>query len=769
MPKTVAQGHTAKTSTRRPRPVLFHAYASRVRFLVLTTSLVIALVSAYAIIVQWRVHHDDAARADDRHAATSLAEVSALVENAYHAVVDLGASALGAGADQCPNLVAAAAPRLAFAADFGLADPSGNIICASQPWTDRPSLAGTAAFNRALATKAFAVNSAPAAGEDRLLTFDYPVRDRQGRLLAVAFADISLEAVAAALHPAIGYVSGVADARGQSFVRLTAAAAAPTVVWSEPPPRLVTEMLSRKSGVAVVTDTDGAHRRYTFTAAPNFGSARLYYYVGSPTETIYAAADRTALIVALLIAAAFSLITALMLALGNFLIARQTRRVVSAMRHVVAGELNPDLIPRGLSELDGIVSLFTDLAAKFRQTRTDVEEEVKQRTSSLNVSKGLVELEKARLEALISSIGEGVVSIDGEGQVLFLNGVAHDALWWKAPHAEGTDLIQAFRLEDAKENPLHRDFWPVWEAMRDRKIVRTPAPAKPFYLRRKDRSRFPVQITASPIIIGGEVVGALAVLADITSEVEFDRRKSEFISVASHQLRSPSSAIKFMADMLRKGDFGALTDKQKEWADKLYVTTDAMIDLINELLNISRVEAGVRMEPKETDTAGFLDGVVKQVESMIMEKKQKLVYRPVPLPRLVFDSFALGEVVKNLISNASKYSAEGSTITLEVAPAATEVRFSITDQGIGIPRSSYDQMFNKFFRAENALKSPVTGTGLGLYYCKSVVDLHQGRIGFDSTEGKGTTFWFTLPLGGPAKKAGAAAPPPAAEPPKEAA
>ncbi len=743
---------------------LFRTLNSRVNFVVVLTGLSIFGITFYGMVELWLASRADDVQANERYAAAAVATAGNTVQNIESLLGELGGAYVrdGARPEDCSRLVSAAAAKLSFTR-IGLARPSGEIVCelpsaapaapaeAGQQAAAVPvsqNISDASFFRRASESGKFAVGDAAASGQSTLIGFAFPARDGSERLSAVAFGLVDAGNLGSELYPRYGYVVGIADSRGQTVARRSEAEQAGQAAAALPP-QLVTEMLSRRNGSAEITDPDGVRRLYSFESTDDKIAGRLYYYAGGPLGTVFAESNSITYRLALITVLSAAVLLWLMLALGDFLISRRARKLAHAMLAVAGKELAPEQLPAGLGEFDDFTGLFARVASDLNTAKASTEREVKTRTSSLALSKGLTELEKARTEALLASIGEGVVATDKEGKVSFINEVAKRALWWNPEKVLEIPIHSAFRLEDEKENFVDEERWPIKQAVAERRTVVTPAPAKPFYVRRKDNTKFPVRMTISPVVLDNEVVGALVIFADITDEVEFDRRKSEFISVASHQLRSPTSAIKWMTDMMRKGDFGAMTEKQLEWVNKLYASAEQLVELINQLLNISRLEAGVKMAPVETDTAAFLEGVIKQTDPWFQEKKQKLLYEPEALPKLTFDPVMIGEVMKNLLSNASKYSPIGSTIRLMAAHSATDVQFSVTDQGLGIPKSDYNQMFNKFFRAENVVSSDIRGTGLGLYYCKSAVELHGGRIGFESTEGKGSTFWFTLPIKGP--------------------
>lgn len=230
---------------------------------------------------------------------------------------------------------------------------------------------------------------------------------------------------------------------------------------------------------------------------------------------------------------------------------------------------------------------------------------------------------------------------------------------------------------------------------------------------------------------------------------EVDQMKTEFISVASHQMRTPLSATKWVLKMILDGDLGSLNEQQHDMLLKGYETNERMILLINDLLNVSRIEEGrfqyrfVRMPLEEV-----IDSVKQEVYNSFAKKDIELVYKKPtqPLPKVSIDPQKIRLVIQNLLDNAVKYTPSGGKVTLSLWSEEGKVICSIADNGVGIPASQQSHIFSKFFRADNVIRMQTDGSGLGLFIVKNILEKHKGEAWFESEEGKGMTFYFSLPV-----------------------
>ena len=230
---------------------------------------------------------------------------------------------------------------------------------------------------------------------------------------------------------------------------------------------------------------------------------------------------------------------------------------------------------------------------------------------------------------------------------------------------------------------------------------------------------------------------------------ELDQLKTEFISIASHQLRTPLSAIKWSLKMLLDKDLGPLNDEQAELISKGYQSNERMINLINDLLNVSRIEEG-RMSYLfvEQSIEPILRELIDEQQHAAREKHITIELNSgsgkLPFVRLDTQKIHLG--LQNLLDNAIKYTSFDGKVKINVTIEKEELVVSIQDTGVGIPTSQQPRVFSKFFRGDNVMRMQTEGTGLGLFIAHNIIEKHHGRIWFESHEGKGTTFYAALPL-----------------------
>ncbi len=228
-----------------------------------------------------------------------------------------------------------------------------------------------------------------------------------------------------------------------------------------------------------------------------------------------------------------------------------------------------------------------------------------------------------------------------------------------------------------------------------------------------------------------------------------DEVKSAFVSIAAHELRTPLASISGYVEMLLDGDAGPLTGQQTEYLHILEDSAQRLLHITKDLLDLTRIEAG-RLEVilKPTDLVQIVESVAAEQIPQLEAKAQRLsLHTPVPMPLALCDAPRTAQVVGNLLSNASKYSPSGAAITIEVAQANEPgfLTISVADEGMGIAEEDRSRLFNPFFRANGAAKA-ATGAGLGLYIASSLVELHGGRLWFDSVPGQGSTFHATFPI-----------------------
>ncbi len=354
----------------------------------------------------------------------------------------------------------------------------------------------------------------------------------------------------------------------------------------------------------------------------------------------------------------------------------------------------------------------------------------------------------AKNEAILTSIADGCIAINESGEIILINQMAQKMLGYTSKESIGKKWYEILHREDESGNPISPEKGAIRAALSS---TTTTTTTTSFYYLRKDGTKFPVSRTVSPITLQGKIIGAVNIFRNITKEQESERSKTEFISIASHQLRTPISAFNWITEALQLGDQN-LTPKQRGYVKDLSTMARRLIELVEDLLDFSRIQLGspaVTEEHKhKIEIPGFIKEFVKEMMAEATSKKHSIILKNEIAGSLIVEinKEAFYNVLQNILSNAIDYSPENTAATVVLEKVKDYLRVSISNKGPAIPKADQPHIFERFYRAESAKKMKVVGTGLGLYVAKALIEEAGGKIGFESAEGKDTMFWFTIPL-----------------------
>ncbi|MCX7790263.1 MAG: GAF domain-containing sensor histidine kinase, partial [Chloroflexaceae bacterium] len=423
---------------------------------------------------------------------------------------------------------------------------------------------------------------------------------------------------------------------------------------------------------------------------------------------------------------------------------------VITLAHHQIGFFNDDYL-RLLNACAGAIAIGVNNANMFQALSAEYE----RRSELLRQQR----TETSKINAILQSLNDGVIVCDLYGSILAVNAAAGPILQRKFEELvlwNLHDLLERYLGPRVVELPLN-------ELLRQ-PLTREGQP-RIFTSTMRVGMRV-VSLTLGPVLKNAddtELLGALLVLRDVTRETEADRMKTEFIGTMSHELRTPMTAIKGFTQLLLMGNLGPLTATQREFVTTIYNNTERMIDLINDVLDLTKIESGsVELEWRSLHLAEVLSGVIAELKDQIAERGHQLtISLPPGLPLVRGDAHRLHQIVYNLLINAVKYTPRGGQIWVEACEPVTaelpeEVRdqlaldrrylqVNIRDTGVGISAEDLPRIFDRFYRTENPLKIEAGGTGLGLSLVRPLVHLLGGRMWVRSTLGAGSTFAFVLP------------------------
>lgn len=393
---------------------------------------------------------------------------------------------------------------------------------------------------------------------------------------------------------------------------------------------------------------------------------------------------------------------------------------------------------------NAFLSILEDANEIKRKLELSNKDLYNQRLAILNIIEDL-DLKKNQIESILRAMSEGLIMINADYSINFINPIAKIMLGIE--DIGDKKLFDIVKIDREGVEIPYSEFL-INKALASNISFNVNALTSDYYFTNAVGKRYLIAFSIAPLIYDKIKLGIIFTFQDATSEKEIDRIKAEFVSIASHQLRTPLTATKWFMEMLIDGDIGELQPEQLDVIHQAYAANERMIELVNVLLNVSRIEAKrITVDFKVIDALKLISDIKKELSPLLIIKKQELVLDlPKDLPQINTDSKLLVQIFTNLISNANKYSPDGSQIVFKVFKKGNEVLFQISDNGYGIPKAEQKNIFKKFFRASNVLLEHPEGTGLGLYIIKSLVELLGGKIWFESEENKGTTFYILLPI-----------------------
>lgn len=413
-------------------------------------------------------------------------------------------------------------------------------------------------------------------------------------------------------------------------------------------------------------------------------------------------------------------------------IVRPIRQVTGAARAIGRGEFDQEIPVTGSSEV-GI------LAEEFNSMRWNLKSAVEKLTE-----------EEKKMTAVVNSIAEGLILVDSDNRVLHINPAAERLLNISPDNIDKdiTEIIQNDELihifeEDQRQILQHKPTDQIPSKNEGLNLISEVT------LARYDE-KLVLRIIASPFLDeNGLILGTVYLFDDITREKEIDQMKSDFISLVSHELRTPLTSIIGFVSFILDGKAGAINDRQRNSLSRVQRQSKRLAALINDLLDISRIESGrIQMDQEPIPLLEIVTQRIEEIRPQADEKSIRLALTaPESVPKVLGDEARMGQVFTNLIGNAIKFTPENGEVNVKVEADGNLLHVEVIDTGPGIPAEERQKIFDKFYQLSDISTRQQGGSGLGLSITKSIVEAHGGKLWIDDgNQGKGSNFQFVLPL-----------------------
>ncbi|MBU0732448.1 PAS domain-containing protein [Patescibacteria group bacterium] len=613
------------------------------------------------------------------------------------------------------------------------------------------------------------------------MDFGMPVRDEEGRVIGGLVADYSLEGIYEGLAN-----NGEMGETGETYIINEEGYALSPLRYKNGnflDIEINTENAAHcRQMLAAMTDEHVGH-----PATGKFDDYRGVGVIGGHAtipitnwcvlaEIDSSEAESTRLQVLTIIGSSLSLAICVFLLL-SLLVSRRISKPIEQLHRgtekIEAGDFNYKVGTKAKDEIGQLARSFDKMTAAIMKEKREVDKKVEDQTKDMKASQeeledqqeamlsvledveeekkktGLLAKDLEKYKLAVDNASDHIIITNPDGLVIYMNDAAQRITGFDRKEILG-------KKAGTKENwggLMDEDFYKeLWKGIKKSK--------KPFIggliNQRKNGDQYDAAVNIVPIINERkEVEFFVGIERDITREKEVDRAKTEFVSLASHQLQTPLTSINWFSEMLLEQDAGKLNPEQNDFVKSIHESNQRMIDLVNGLLNVSRLEHGTfTIEPQLDDITKIADSVLRELEVRSKKGKIKVTKKYDKIPKIKVDPKLMRIILQNLLSNAIKYTPPKGKVDLEMKVKKPNVLITVKDTGYGIPTHQQDKMFSKLFRADNVREKDTEGTGLGLYIVKQILDNSGGTISFKSVENKGTTFSVTIPLTGMKEKKG---------------
>jgi PAS domain S-box-containing protein len=385
--------------------------------------------------------------------------------------------------------------------------------------------------------------------------------------------------------------------------------------------------------------------------------------------------------------------------------------------------------------------------------RNHPQEETQPQASQSNELEEKLEIEQLKSDILLKSIGDGALVTDLSGAIQLFNQPAAEITGWAEDEATGIHYTQVIPLEDEEGNELTGNNDLFNYVIRSKQGIRR----KDITMLNRQQTRVHLSLTIAPIFASTDsVTGTVAVFSDISQEKKAARERDEFISTASHEMRTPVAAIEGFLSLALNQQVSTVDENAQKYIQKAYESTQHLGKLFKDLLSITRLEDNTLDEqPEPFELGKVIKAAVDELQFKAEQKGLELKLKShggigtdqnevMPLFYVNADSERIREVFINLVDNAIKFTPEGE-VNASISGDDKQVTVGVHDQGIGIPEDEIEHLFQKFYRVDNGKTREIGGTGLGLYLCRTIIEMYNGRIWVESEEGAGSSFYFSLP------------------------